>query len=101
MAILIWFAVLLPSWLIVAWLLRYVERTQAVAASKQHSGKPIAVSTSLQPAGTPGSPPPGSEPPPDTISTSLGTRDQATWTALDDLQLTRFLKESARRNNTE
>lgn len=38
---------------------------------------------------------------PSGATSSTGRQDGLTWTALDDLQLTRLLTESARRTNTE
>lgn len=58
----------------------------------------------LRPAqrpGNPSNPAPVSTPPEDDALPSGNRQDGLTWTALDDLQLTRLLTESARRTNPE
>lgn len=101
MAILIWFAVLLLASLIAAGLLRHADRARAAATSKQQTPESVSASTPLQPASKAGTPATAYEPPNDGATPQRRGHIELTWTALDDLQLTRLLTEAARRDDPE
>lgn len=101
MIILFALVILLASWTATQ-LLRRAARARTAAASTRHAGRPYAtVSALLRRAGTPVRQAPAGAELPSGASSSPGTQDGLTWTALDDLQLTRLLTDAARRTNPE
>ncbi len=101
MAILIWFAAILLAFLIVAALLRHCDRSggRTAVTSKTQAKENVVSSTPLQPASRAGTLAPGCDSPHDDSPPCSNATCELTWTALDDVQLTRLLIESARRDD--